>query len=200
MKLVQRVPTFAFPATFLLGLGACGGDASMELQLMDAPPEGVTAVEIYVASMQLHVVDKDDSASTSDPNDSSIDDDNRWESLSVNKSIDLVAHQGEAAAEVLGQLDLPEGKITQIRLQLDTSQPNTATKDGTKCDLLTSKVAKKGIKINHPFKAFEVQRNHKHVTIVDFELDKSLKPSGDCFELEPKIKLHKFKLDGIDVP
>ncbi|MBI3179997.1 MAG: DUF4382 domain-containing protein [Deltaproteobacteria bacterium] len=167
---------------------------------MDAPPEGVTKVEIFVASMQVHLAKLDDDHTTSDPADSSIDDDDSWESLTVNRSIDLVAHQGEGAAEVLGQLDLPEGKITQIRLQIDTSQPNTATKNGAECDLDVGKVAKKGIKINHPFKAFDVTSDHKHVVIVDFELDKSLKAIGDCFELEPKLKLHKFKLDGVDVP
>ncbi|MBI4815286.1 MAG: DUF4382 domain-containing protein [Deltaproteobacteria bacterium] len=186
-----------FTSALCLAASACGSETSVELRLMDAPPPGVTAVEVYVASMQVHIAGED--ADRSDPNDSSIDDDDRWESLIVDRSIDLVAHQGETAADVLGQLPVPEGKVTQIRLQLDTTQPNTATKDGVKCDLDTQKVAKKGIKINHPFKAFQVSKDHKHVVIVDFELDKSLKSSGSCFELEPKIKLHKVKLDDADV-
>jgi hypothetical protein len=178
---------------------ACGGPTA-ELKLMDAPPEGVTAVNIKVVSMQVHVVDKD-KAKDADPNDSSIDDSDKWVSLAVGKTIDLVAHQGEGAAEVLGQLDLPEGKITQIRLVIDTEKPenNTATKNGTVCNLDVAKVAKVGVKINHPFKALDTTAGSKHEILVDFELDKSMKEKGDCYELEPKLKLHKVKTDGKDV-
>lgn len=176
-------------------LAACGSSSTMELKLMDAPPEGVTAVNIYVASMQVHLVDtrKDTSA---DPNDASIDDDDKWQSLTVNKSIDLVQHQGETAADVLGQLDLPEGKITQIRLVIDTTKPNTAVFNGTPCDLDLTKVAAKGIKIDHPFKAFDSKDGSKFEVWIDFRLDESLKAKGSCFQLEPKLKLHKVKADG----
>src|SRR5207244_1108242 len=96
------------------------------------------------------------SSKQGDPADDSIDDDSRWTSAAVNKSLDLVAHQGESAAEKLSQLGLPPGKITQIRLVLDTSLPerNVVTRaSGGDCALDVSNVARKGIKINHPFKA-----------------------------------------------
>ena len=181
----------------VLVLTGCGG-ATAELKLMDAPPAGVTAVEVFVAAMQVHVVDKD-KAKDADPNDKSIDDDNYWESLAVGRSIDLVQHQGESAAELLGQLDLPEGKITQIRLVIDTTRPNTATYQGTKCDLDTSKVEVKGIKIDHPFKALDARPGAKHELWVDFKLDESLTAAGKCFVLLPKLKLHKVKVDGADI-
>lgn len=185
--------------SLLAPLAACGsGTSTAELKLMDAPPSGVTAVNVYVAAMQVHVAGSD-SSKDGDPNDSSIDDDSSWETLTVGRSIDLVQHQGEAAADVLGQLELPEGKITQLRLLIDTTQPNTAVKDGVSCDLDLSKVEKKGIKINHPFKAFQSKDGEKHEIYVDFRLDESLKASGTCFELKPVIKLHKVKTDGKEV-
>jgi hypothetical protein len=177
-------------ASIVAGLvSACGGGGGVELYLMDAPPEGVTAVNLYVAAMQVHVA-KAGSSTTAQAG---------WQSLSVKRSIDLVAHQGEGAAEVLGQLDLPDGKITQIRLVLDTSQPNTAVFNGESCDLDLSKVDKEGVKINHPFKALDAKSDKTYQVYVDVELDKSLKPEGNCFRLEPVVKLHKVKLDGAEV-
>lgn len=181
----------------LVGCGAAGSTA--DLALMDAPPAGVTAVVIQVAAMQVHVDDdnEDHSGSNSGP---SIDDDDRWESLSVNRSIDLVQHQGETAAELLGQLPLPPGKITQIRLVIDTAGENYAVKNGQRCSLDTGKVAKKGIKIEHPFKAWKSVKDTKHFILVDVDLERSLNAKGDCFELDPKIELKKVKIDDKDFP
>lgn len=185
-----------FATLSVLVLAACGGQ-SIELKLMDAPPDGVSAVKLYVASMDVHVVDKD-KAKDADPLDATIDSDDKWSSLEVNKEIDLVQHQGEDAAAVLGQLDLPVGKITQIRLHLDTTKPNVATFNGADCNLDLSKVDPKGIKISHPFKAIDADGG-KVEAWVDVELDKVLKPTKDCFQLEPVIKLHKVKVDDQDV-
>ncbi len=178
------------------------GEASAELKLMDAPPAGVTSVKIAVKSMQVHVSGKE-VTKDADPNDTSIDADNKWRILPVGKTIDLVAAQGENAAQTLGQLGLPDGKITQIRLLLDTSKPenNTMVRDGASCNLDVSKVDTKGIKISHPFKALATKLGGKHQVWVDFLLDKSLKDSGkkgDCMILEPVLKLHKVKTDGKD--
>jgi hypothetical protein len=139
-----------------------------------------------------------DKAKDADPNDSSIDSDDKWQTLPVDKQIDLVAHQGETAADVLGQLDLPEGKITQIRLVIDLTKPNVATFNGADCNLDMAKIEAKGIKINHAFKALDPDGGEAQVW-VDFELDKAMTPKGDCFQLEPKLKLHKVKVDGSDV-
>lgn len=188
----KLIPLFA-----VVTLAACGPGSTAELRLMDAPPAGVTAVHVTVAAMQVHVDDKD-SKKDGDPTDSSIDDDKKWVSLAVNRKIDLVAHQGETAADVLGKLDLPPGKITQIRLLLDTSKPenNVATYQGADCNLDVSKVEPKGVKISHVFKAFDSKDNDKHEVYVDFALDESMTLKGGCFLLEPKLKLHKVKTDG----
>lgn len=178
-----------------LALASCASndDAVATFQLMDAPPPGVTAVHVWVASIQAHVADV--AAKDADPKDDSIDNDSGWHSLAVNRSIDLVAHQGEAAADVLGELPLPIGKITQIRLVLDTTRPNFAVKNGVECALDTAKVAAKGIKINHVFKAFETRSGDRHVVLVDFDLAESMKEKGACYELEPKLKLRKVKIN-----
>jgi hypothetical protein len=188
---------FLTSGSLALVLAGCGGSSTADLYLHDAPPAGVSAVKVTVASMQVHVAGTEE-AKNGDPGDNSIDDDGKWESLSVNRTIDLMQHQGESAAEVLGQLSLPEGKITQLRLVLDTSGTNVATLNGTDCPLDTSKVAKKGIKINHVFKAFESKAKQKHQIYVHFDLDASLKSTMGCFELDPVLKLEHVKTDGKD--
>jgi hypothetical protein len=62
-----------------------------------------------------------------------------------------------------------------------------------------STVEQKGIKINHPFKAFESKAGEKHQIFVDFKLDESLTPAGGCFDLQPKIHLEKVETDGKEV-
>ena len=158
---------------------------------------------VYVGSMDVHVANKDDKddgkdpeVTVADPNDTSIDKDDKWQTLAVGKSIDLVQHQGETAAEWLGQLDLPEGKVTQIRLFIDTTQSNTATVDGTTCDLDMSNVSSEGVKISHPFKAFDTKKTSKHEIWVDLDLKESMTATGACYSLKPVIKLHKVKTDG----
>ncbi len=127
--------------------------------------------------------------------------DGAWLSLPVNKVIDLVAHQGEGAAELLGELALPAGRVTQLRLHLDVAVPenNTMTYGaGVTCNLNTDKVEKTGIKINKVFKAFESKSGSKGDVFLDFDLAESLKEDkqGDCWKLSPVLKLHKVNVDG----
>lgn len=190
----------ALAAAAMCALAGCAdeaADSTAELYLMDAPPAGVTSVVLQVASIQVHVDDKAKSAAE-DPTSTAIDKDGKWRTLTVNKAIDLVQAQGETAAVKLGTLGLPDGKITQLRLMLDTTKPNTATLNGKACDLDLSKI-KDGLKINHPFKALSTGVGQEHKAWVDLRLDEALEPTKDCFQLKPVLKLHKFKTSGKDV-
>jgi hypothetical protein len=212
--------------------------ALAQVALMDAPPEGVTAVKLTVASMQVHVVpgslatdagsddadagavetdagealdpsadagtvtDDGGSAEVAPPEEVDDDGEGSWVTLDVDRTIDLVQHQGETAADILGQLQLPAGKITQLRLVLDTSVPenNVATLNGVDCNLDTKRVSKQGVKLNHVFKAFESKAHGTVHLWVDFDLEKSLKANKDgCFDLEPQLRLAHAKMDDQDV-
>jgi hypothetical protein len=177
----------------------CGGSNTATLYLYDAAPAGVTAVNVWVKSMDVHVDTGDTAAretDSRDPADTTIDADDSWVSLEVGKSIDLLEHQGQTAAEVLGQVTLPDGKVTQLRLVIDPAQPNTAAfQDGTTCDLDTTLVARTGIKINHVFKAFQTTSGHAEV-FVHFDLDHSLVATDTCFSLRPVLKLENVERHG----
>jgi len=191
----MRIPLFLVAICAAAG---CGGESTAELNLFDAPPSGVTSVKVWVASMQVHVVPAAE-ARDADPNDASIDDDSSWRSLVVDRQIDLVQRQGETAAEKLGELPLPEGKITQLRLLLDTEKGNTATDASGTCDLILDKgVIRKGVKINHVFRAFESRSGARVQVWTDFRLEDSLKTKDACYELKPVLKLHRVRLDGQD--
>lgn len=197
----------------LVGQGCSDGKAILELKLMDAPL-GLDHVTILVGSIQVHVAQqegddeakngqggKPEAAEVADPEDNTIDNDDNWVTLTVNKSIDLLAHQGEANALSLGELGIPEGKITQIRLILDTSKPenNTATQNGVVCNLDTSAMNKNGIKINHAFKFIAARAEERLQIVVDFDLEHSLTASGGCFALKPVLKIQRVRNNDKDV-
>jgi hypothetical protein len=200
---MRSMKTMLAMALAAMAVGCSSEGTTATFKIQDAPPEGVTSVKVTIATAEAHVVDTDKAKDT-EPSDTSIDDSSGWVTLDINKTIDLMAHQGESAAETLGELGLPEGKITMLRLKLDTTKPenNTLTKDGTVCNLDVTKVEKKGIKINKVFKAFESKGGTKSEIYFDFDLGDSLKAQKDTacgFEFKPVIKLHKVKKDGADV-
>ncbi len=180
-------------------LAAGCGSGTADLYLFDAPPAGVTGVTIQVKSMDVHVDADWGKADSAAPDDTSIDNDGKWQTLEVDKQIDLVQHEGETAADLLGQLTLPDGKITQLRLVIDVSDPalNYVTfQDSSTCQLDTSRVEQKGIKINHVFKAFKTEGGDHHEIYVHFDLATSLTPSGSCFLLEPQVELRTVIQNG----
>jgi len=199
----------------LVGHGCSDGKATLELKLMDAPA-GVEQVNLLLGSIQVHEAKpeaegdqkngqgqggKPEAAEVADPEDNTIDADDRWETLTVNKSVDLMAHQGEANALSLGELGIPEGKITQIRLILDTSKPenNSVTQSGVACNLDVSQMNKNGIKINHAFKFIVARAEDRLQIILDFDLDHSLTASGGCFALKPVLKVQRVRTNDRDV-
>ncbi len=207
MKTLTNI-AMAVAALFLaLAVDGCSDGATLELKLMDAPA-GVEHVNLLVGSIQAHVAggaenDKGEGQpgeEQADPADSSIDNDGSWNTLEVNKTIDLMAHQGELNALSLGELSIPEGKITQLRLILDTSAPanNTVTVNGVACNLDITQMNANGIKINHAFKFIPAEAEDRVEITVDFDLDHSLVPSDSCFLLKPVLKLQRVKVNGED--
>lgn len=196
----MRKTSWTLAAALLAGaLGGCAsdGDSTLTLNLFDAPPAGVTSVVIQVASVQVHVDDKS-KTSSADGSDSKLDSDGKWQTLAVNQAINLVQHQGDGGAVGLGNLTLPAGKITQMRLMLDATKKNTVKVGDKTCDLDLSKV-KNGLKINHVFKALDTSLESRHEAWLDVQLDKVLEATKDCYALKPELRLHKFMSGGTEI-
>lgn len=181
-----------------LSLAACGGDKpTVALQLTDAPPDtdSMQSVFVTLARAEVHVANKG-AKEDGDPNDDSIDGDKSWVTIDLggSEAYDLLTLQNDVTA-FLGENEVPEGKITQIRLFLDAAGRNEIVmKDGQVCALDLSEVPQKGIKINHPFKAIEVAEGDAREITVDFDVKESVDQEGACaFKLKPVIKIKKVK-------
>ena len=171
-------------AAFTLALAGCGG-GGVVVDITDAPPDLATIDHVYISlgSVDVHVVDKEDKESGDK------EDPNKWQTVEPRAGrIDLMALQNDVT-QTLGELDLPGGKITQIRLFIDEEAENEVIqKDGQVCALDLSSVDKTGLKINHPFKAIDVEERVR--VVVDFDLKESIDQEGDCsYALKPVIKL-----------
>lgn len=178
---------------------ACG-NTTVTLELTDAPPDTASISHVFISleRVEVHVAggdeDDDDDKAKSEKED---DEDGGWRSIDVpDRPFDLVALQNDVRAS-LGELELPDGKITQIRLFVDhDGQNEVVLTSGDTCALDLAGTPTTGIKINHPFKAIDVEDSSKINLVVDFDLKESIDQSGTCsFALKPVIKLKHVEKD-----
>jgi hypothetical protein len=186
-----------FPAlglvTAAFWLAACGSSTKVTLELTDAPPDTAAIEHVFVSldRVEVHVAGSDESEAEGGGTNGAGDDATGWRTVAPKAgTFDLVALQNDVRA-TLGELDLPSGKITQIRLFIDGAARNEVLlTSGATCSLDLSSVPPTGIKINHPFKALDVSESSKLTLVVDFDLNQSLDQAGACaFTLKPVIEL-----------
>jgi hypothetical protein len=198
------------PRTFLCLapclLAACGG-TTVTLQLTDAPPDmaSLAHVELTLGRVEVHVAGSDDGDDSDEPSQLPADNEKDkeedggagWQTVAAPAgTFDLIALQNDVRA-TLGTLELPDGKITQIRLFMDPNGKNQVElTSGETCAIDLSAVPPTGIKINHPFKALDVEESSELNLVVDFDLKESLDQTGACsFSLKPVIKLKHVERD-----
>lgn len=107
-------------------------------------------------------------------------------------TIDLLELQDRRVR--LGSLDLPKGKITQIRLFLDENGPNEVVReDGTRCPLWIPSADQTGIKLIKPFKV-RVEEGEEVRLTIDFNLKESIKKEEHCaYRLRPTFKVRTHR-------
>jgi len=180
-----------------LWFAACG-DTKVTLELTDAPPELETIEHVFITleRVEVHVAggdeDEDAKKDASDPEDRA-----GWHNVvPPTNTFDLMALRNDVRA-ALGEFELPNGKITQIRLFIARGGKNEVVLvDGDVCPLDLEQVPTTGFKINHPFKAIDVADSSKLNLVVDFDLSESVDQSGPCsFRLKPVIKLKHVEND-----
>jgi len=158
-------------------------------------------VELTLARVEVHVAGDDGNDPSQVPADHEKDKDEGggagWQTVAAPAgTFDLIALQNDVRA-TLGTLELPDGKITQIRLFMDPNGKNQVElTSGETCAIDLSAVPPTGIKINHPFKALDVEESSELNLVVDFDLKESLDQTGACsFSLKPVIKLKHVERD-----
>jgi len=216
-RTLALVPALALAAcgSATLNLGLTSNDAAPAAALAAAPAApgspandltNVKSILVTVASVSVHVAGKGEPDPAQPPTNDAAP---GWVLLTdVPKVYDLVQLQKDFTAP-LASGTVPEGKITQIRLALSTSGPETgegaATPphdvipgavtelDGTVCDLLVPHSAfQPGIKIVHPFKALPVPDSGTITAVVNLRVKESKRettPSGCAYRLNPVIQV-----------
>ena len=181
----------------LVAAGCGGASGTLSLQLTDAPPDlgAMSAALITIDDIDVHLAGagEDQTGDAGEPKD----DDGSWVTRARDpQTFDLLGLQNDVTAS-LGELKLPEGKITQIRLHIDTAGTNEIhLQDGRVCAMDVSSVSHEGVKINHVFKALDVQAGHRTSVVVDLDLKESVSQEGACaFRLNPVIKLKSSRMD-----
>ncbi len=169
------------------------------------------SVKVTVSEIWVHVEDK--ATKTESVDGSTIDDSSkRWEQVSSEeRSIDLMTVRNEAT-KPLGDLAVPEGKVTQMRLRLKGTAEEGSDKyriagaveetDGTVCDLIVPKSAiNPGVKIEGSFKAMKIEAGGKHRAVLSLKLKDSAKLTDGttcAYRLNPVMKVKKFEVESDD--
>jgi hypothetical protein len=173
----------------------------------------VKSVKVTVSEIWAHVEDKDvktDEAGDDKVEGSKIDDSSKhWEQVSsTENTFDLMTVRNDAT-KPLGDLAVPAGKITQIRLKLKGTAAEGSDKyriagaveeaNGTVCDLIVPASAiNPGVKIEGVFKAMKIEASGKAHAVISLKLKDSEKLSGTgtcAYRLNPVLKVKKFELE-----
>ncbi|MBT32978.1 MAG: hypothetical protein CMO01_25245 [Thalassobius sp.] len=155
-------------------------NAKIQVSLIDAPAD-YEAVWIDIEDVQINVNDDED-------------DESGWQSLEGSELgvYDLLTlTNGEEA--FLGEIELPAGKISQIRLILGDG--NELTIDGSNVDLKVPSGSQSGLKLNiHQ----EVEGGITYKLVIDFDAAKSIVKAGNSgnYNLKPVIRAKMEALTG----
>jgi hypothetical protein len=178
-----------------LAIGGCSNGGVLSLRITDAPPdtENMSTVVVTLAAAEAHFAGGHDGDHDGKAKDD--DEDGGWVRVTGTPfAYDLLRLQN-GVSELIGDLALPPGKITQIRLFIDETGTNAVTlKNGQVCPLNLGDVDKKGIKVIHPFKAMTIKEGRVLEVVLDFDLKESVDMSGPCaYKLKPVIKIKSVK-------
>lgn len=215
---MKRILSTLFP----LVLAACGGTARVNFALNSDDTQvggltdgsnslaGVKAINVRVTEISAHVSDMapgEGTGATEVRGEDVADTDTGWQVVSSgSQELDLMSIRNDATAP-LGEATLPAGKLTQIRLKLDTTG---AAGDGMDriagavvdsndqlCDLIVPhSVTEPGAKLAGAFRAATLESGRAYNAIVNIQLTDSsrLSVTSTCaFSLNPVIKVKRVE-------
>jgi hypothetical protein len=199
MKLLRNLQ-FAMGAVLVAGLAACGGgggdggatgSGTLRLALTDAPSCGYDSVHVTVSKVRVH-----QSSSASDA-------DAGWSEIVLNPAqrVDLLSLTNGVLME-LGQIPLPTGKYTQMRLVLadnSTSQPLANAvwpTGGSEVALKTPSGQQSGVKTNINI---DIAENKMADFVLDFDACKSVVQAGASgqYLLKPVVTVIPRYVSGV---
>ncbi|MDO8990302.1 MAG: DUF4382 domain-containing protein [Sideroxyarcus sp.] len=176
-------------ALLIAGCGSGSGGApsgTLGVFLTDAPACGFNKVNITVNQVRVH--------ENSTAEDTALG----WHDITLNpaQKIDLLSLNNGTFFS-LGQIPLPAGRYTQVRLVLNANA-NTAILAGstTEIPLVTPSAVQTGIKLVNQFDVLAGQRAD---LMLDFNACQSIVKRGNgTLALKPVVRVIPFALNGID--
>lgn len=170
---------------FTLALSSCDddngtGNARLEIRLTDAPGD-YQEVNVDIQEIRVH-------ASSDDRGD----DDSGWQSLAIHKGVYDLTKLTNGIDTLLCSVELPAGKISQIRLVLGDN--NSVRVDGQLHPLKTPSAQQSGLKVqvNEQLKEGITYR-----VLLDFDAALSVVARGNGeYNLKPVIRSITEPLDG----
>ena len=190
---------------FLAGCGSSSGGGggttaqpgTLGVSLTDAPACGFDQVNVTVSKVRIHQTNTDD-VNAAGWSDMVLDPPKRINLLEFNDPT-----QKNGALLSLGDISLPSGHYTQVRLVLGPNNGsippnNSVVLSDTKAEkpLDTPSAVQSGIKLVHEF---DVPSGQRVDLLLDFDACKSIVHTGsDKYKLKPVIKVIPFVLNGID--
>ncbi len=157
-----------------------GGDTgTLVLQITDAPPGvNITSVLVSLSNIEVHFAKGGDNQSESDSNNETIN--GKW-FVVVEGPVNYNLIEIKDATEFLGSKELPAGKYTQIRLNVDSAK---AVIDGDEYDL---EIPSERIKI---IRNFDIVKGETATLTLDFDAEESINREGrGQYKMQPAIKL-----------
>jgi hypothetical protein len=173
------------------GGGGDGGQGTLKVSLTDAPACGYDAVNVTVNKVRVH---RSGSAGEGEGG---------WSDIVLNPSrkinlLDLT----NGVLHDLGQVDLPAGRYTQVRLVLDPNNGNSLANSvvlsgtTTEISLDTPSAVQSGIKL---IKGFDVVAGQQAELVLDFDACKSIVSKGNGnYALKPVVKIIPSTVNGIE--
>jgi len=201
MKLLQS-SKLALGGVLVAGLAACGGgggsgsggsadNGSLRLALTDAPACGYDAVNVTIQKIRVN-----QSSSASDT-------DGGWSEIVLNpaRRVDLLSLSNGVLDE-LGQMPLPTGKYTQLRLVLADNKTSpmansvVLTSDKSEVALKTPSGQQSGIKTNINI---DIAANQLADFVLDFDACKSVVVAGNSgqYLLKPVVSVIARYISGV---
>ena len=197
MKLLRNLK-LALGGLALAGLAACGGgggssadNGTLRLSLTDAPTCGYDAVNVTIQKVRVH-----QSSSAGDA-------DSGWSEimLSPARRVNLLTLTNGVLDE-LGQIPLPTGKYTQLRLVLadnDSAQPlanSVVPTGGAEVALRTPSGQQSGVKTHIDI---DIAANRMADFVLDFDACKSVVVAGSSgqYLLKPVVTVIPRYISGV---
>lgn len=194
LSLISAISAAAFIASCGGGDGNAGsptGQGTLHVALTDAPACGFDAVNVTVDKVRVH------QSASANPNDTG------WTDITLvpARKINLLSLTNGVLAD-LGQVPLPMGHYTQLRLVLDPNTGNgfansvVLTGTNTEIALDTPSAVQSGIKL---INEFDVASGQRVDLVLDFDACKSVVTKGNGkYALKPVIRVIPTVENGID--